>query len=40
MKNGSIMIGRELNGNPNLDKKIKGGKKLTKKMLEAYHDRL
>lgn len=37
---GSIMIGRGLIGNPNLVNEIKGGKKLTKKMLEAYHDRL
>ena len=40
MKIGSIMIGRGLIGNPNLVNEIKGGKKLTKKMLEAYHDRL
>ena len=40
MKIESIMIGRGLIGNPNLVNEIKGGKKLTKKMLEAYHDRL
>lgn len=36
----AVMIGRGLIANPNLANEIKGGEKLTKEILQKYHDRL